>query len=269
MTKTPPNHAELLKKAKRLDREEAAIKRRKLTLARQLIEAGRALGGDQLDEAAPKKKRRVQRRRIAKRMPVAAASRPRATTVPSRKGGRAKSETGWTATMLGILTQADRPMAYAELKAEIMKTPLATKLARTDKSFYGGLLKLEQRKQAIRQNGRVATVAAHERFMRDVAAGLVKEEPPIRNTGGDRTSPAKAALLEILRREVEGASAADIVNELTPKLDLKTRNNKTAVYNLIARLLKRGELVKDGKNVRLPLEVGGLFQHSGTANAVH
>jgi hypothetical protein len=268
MTKALPTHADLLKKASRLDREEAAIKREKLKLARQMMDAARALGGDQLDEVAPKKKRRVPRRRVAKRRIAPTASQPRAATVRA-KAGRAKSETGWTATMLKILTEVDRPMAYADLKAEIMKTPLATKLAKSDKSFYGGLLKLEQQKQAIRQNGRIATIAAHERFKRDVAAGLVKEEPPIRNTGGDRNSPAKAAIFEILRREAQGAPIADIVNELTPKLNLETRNSKTAVYNLIARLVRRGELAKDGKNIRLALEVGNLFQHSGAANAVH
>jgi hypothetical protein len=268
MTKPPPNHADLLKTAKRLDREEAAIKRRKLALAKQLIEAGRALGGDGLIEAAPtKKKRRVQRRRYTKR---AAKPTPLATPKPTeRKGGRTPSETGWTATMLRILTEANRPMSYAELKAKVMNTPLGPTLARTDKAFYSGVAKLEERKQAIRQNGRISTTEAYERLMRDVAAGIAKEEPPIRNTGGDRNSPAKAAIFEILRREAQGAPIADIVNELTPKLNLETRNSKTAVYNLIARLVRRGELTKNGKNIRLPVEAGNLFQHSGAANAVH
>jgi hypothetical protein len=261
--KAPPNHADLLKTAKRLDREEAAIKRRKLALAKQLIEAGRALGGDALVESAPaKKKRRVQRRRYAKRTIKPGPTSPEPAP---RKGGRAPSETGWTGTMLRILTEANRPMAYAELKAEVMKTRLGPTLVRTDKAFYGGIAKLEERKQAVRQNGRIATVAAHERLMRDVAAGLAKEEPPIRNTGGERNSPAKSALIEILRREAEGASPADIVNELTPKLNLQSKNSKTAVYNLINRLVRRGELTKDGKNVRLPVEVSSAFQQSGTA----
>lgn len=266
MTKAP-NHTELLAKAKRLDRDEAAIKRQRLALARKLIEAGRALGGDQLVEAAPpKKKRRIYRRRAVKRAQVA---KPAAPAPQPRKGGRSQSETGWTGTMLRILTEADRLMPYAELKAEIQKTPLAPKLAQSDKSFYGGILKLEQREQAVRYHGRVGTVQAYARYIADVAAGLMKEDPPILNTGGNRKSPAKDALFEILQRDARGAPPADVVNELTQKLNLETKNSKTAVYNLIARLLKRGEIAKVGKNIALPREVENLFQRSGAANAVH
>src|SRR4051794_34685357 len=99
------NPADLLKEAKRIDRDEAAIRRRKLKLAKLLIETGQALGGEDLQaEAAPKPKRRYTRRRRATRINPFAAN---ALALPHHgraRGGRRQSETGWTGTMLKVLT---------------------------------------------------------------------------------------------------------------------------------------------------------------------
>jgi hypothetical protein len=172
--------------------------------------------------------------------------------VPQRlaKADRVLRKKTWPATMLRILKQADRLVPYAELKEELAKTHLAPKLARSDKSFYGSLLKLETMGLAVRNGGRAATTEVFQRFKADVEAGRIKDEP-IRNTGGDRNSPAKKAILDLLLA-TGGASPSAIVKELIPKLDLNTKNSKTAVYNLIARLVKRDELIRDGTIIRLP-----------------
>ena len=249
--------ADLLREAERLDRQEAAMKRDRLKLAKRLMEKAQELGGAELMPEKPgvKQKRRYVRRRRPARAPSRPApssipsqssrSRPQATHRVAKAPGRKFSETGWTGTMLRILTASGQMMTYADLKAEIAKTPLGPKLLSTDKSFYGALGKLEDRKQAIRHSGRIGTPIAYERFMRDVAAGIVKDEP-VRNTGGEHTSPTKSALFAFLENNIQGAPIAEIIGDLEkrPDLDLTGKNSKTAVYNLIARLVRREVLTK-------------------------
>jgi hypothetical protein len=239
MTRLPSNPEKLLKEHKRLKAREAAIKRQRLALAKKLIAAGQEMGGSDLDveTLASRKVRHIARRKP--RM-----GRPKAVRV-----GRRSSETSWTATMLDILTSANRMMSYAELKAEMAKTHLGPKLARTEKSFYGSFLKLEERDQAMRHGGRIGTIKAYKQFLSDVEAGLVKDEP-IPNRGGNRKSPAKEAIFEVLQ-ERDGATPGELVAALTERLDLKTKTSKNAVYNLISRLVRRDELVRTGDKIRI------------------
>jgi hypothetical protein len=252
--KSATTPADLLREAKRLAAQEVAIKRDRLALAKKLIEAGHALGGEDLQVEKPiKRKRRYTRRRhsVASRPPASLRESPRTF---AKKGGRKASDTSWTGTMLKILVEADRGMTYPELKAEIAKTHLGPKLLRTDKSFYGGVGKLEEKKQAFRHNGRVFAASVYERFQRDVAAGIATDEPVRNPGGGDHYSPTKAAVLAFLDENIEGARVAEILSNLEkrPELDLSDRYSKTAVYNLIARLVKREVLTKHEGIVRLP-----------------
>jgi hypothetical protein len=238
-----------------------------LALAKKLIEAGHALGGNDLHSEAPiKHKRRAIRRRRIVRADHAATRQLGGTSSTSARPqakGRRISDTGWTATMLKVLVEADRPMAYAELKAALAKTHLAPKLLRTDKSFYGAIGKLDAKKVAVRHNGRISATAVYERFQRDVASGIAKDEP-VRNTGGEHRSPVKAALFEFLKTNPQGARAGEIINALSKRADLNLtdKNSLTAVYNLIARLVRREVLVRDGSIVRLPHHGNGTHDNA-------
>jgi hypothetical protein len=155
-------------------------------------------------------------------------------------------------------------MPYSELRSELAKTHLGQKLKRTDKSFYGGLLKLETTGLAKRHGGRAATVEVFQRFMDDVKSGRAKDEP-IQNRGENSRSPAKAALFEVLR--ISGsATASELITMLTPRLHLATRNSKTSIYNLIARLVKREELVRSGSIISFP-PANGKRQEDGGDDA--
>src|SRR5688500_7431983 len=83
--------ADLFKEAKDLASQEAAIKRRKIALARKMIEAGQALGGDDLQLETPSKPKRKYSRRRAR---VARAKSARPIQTPAKGDLRVK-ETGW------------------------------------------------------------------------------------------------------------------------------------------------------------------------------
>jgi hypothetical protein len=267
--KSSTDPADLLKEAKRLQAQEAQLKRDRLALAKKLIQAGHDLGGDDLELEVPAKpKRRYTRRRRAVRAPSPPAAPNAPQIAATARRGRGLSAVGWTATMLQIVRDANRPLTYAELKAEIAKTHLGPRLLRTDKSFYGAIGKLETREAAVRHGGRISTPEVYERYMRDVAAGLVKDEP-ILNSGGERVSPTKTAVLEFLGDNVRGAKISEIITDLEkrPELNLPgNKNGKTAVYNLIARLVRREVLVREGDLIRLPRKANGAL-HEGPANS--
>lgn len=255
--------AALLREARSLETEEAAIKRRRLALAKQLIEAGHALGGYDSAREPVKPKRRYRRRRTSHTHTIApAAPAPQASARKSKSGG-------WVPTMLDILVRANRPMAYADVKDAISKTHLGPTLARSDKGFYGSIAKLVARKQIIREGGRLFTPAVYEQFKKDVAAGLATDEP-INNTGGNHTSPRRDAILDLLRANPRGVRTSEIVERLArmPELKLSDKNSVTAVYNLIARLVKRQVLLKDGSVVRLPHHhTNGVSPTTGAAGS--
>jgi hypothetical protein len=122
---------------------------------------------------------------------------------------------------------------------------------------------LESRKQAVRHKGRVFSSAVYERFQRDLKAGLVKDEAAPR-VHGTQESPAKRALLAHLANHPAGLKPGEIVRELAeiPDLNVSDKNGKTAVYNLIARLANRGELVRENGIVRLPAKQNGVSHGS-------
>jgi hypothetical protein len=263
--KSPTYPADLLKEAKRLQAQEAQLKRDRVALAKKLIQAGRDLGGDDLElEVTAKPKRRYTRRRRAVRAPPpppATPNTPQVAATAPQPLGRRLSAIGWTATMLQIIRDANRPLTYAELKAETAKTHLGPKLLRTDKSFYGAIAKLETREVAVRHGGRVFAPEVYERYMRDVDAGIVKDEP-ILNSGSERVSPTKTAVLQFLGDNVRGARISEIVNNLEKRPELNVsgnKNGKTAVYNLIARLVRRDVLVREGDIITLPRKPNGAL----------
>lgn len=262
-TAKPVLPAAILRKFERLTRREAAmeaaIKRNRLALADELEKAVRELRGENAEsEQHQRSKPRVARKRRRRKAGVRIK---KSELAPAKTAAvRRSSEGSWTETMLKIIETADRPLTYAELRNEVAKTHLGPKLAQTEKSFYGGIGKLAGRKQIVRHGGRVFSHRAYERFRRDLEAGIIKDEPV--RYGGRHSSPVKTALLALLERNPLGATPSVIIASLErdsgQKLD---RNGKTAIYNLISRLVKRGDLVRQGPMVHLPL------RHNGAAPA--
>jgi hypothetical protein len=109
--KTTNTPADLFKEAKRLARQEEQIKRAKAALAKRMMAAARELGGTEPSEP-PKRRYRRRRRKTG---PAAPPQLPKHQAVYLPVG----SGKTWTATMLKILVEADRPLTYAELREAV------------------------------------------------------------------------------------------------------------------------------------------------------
>ena len=173
--------------------------------------------------------------------PKAREAKPKQVTLNLR-GGAGKS---WTATILRIVNDHPDGISYAELKDEIGKTHLGSKLAKTEKSLYGGALKLSSNQQIVRHNGWLFTPASFKRFEEAVKAGKIEDKQPTRQ----QRSPVGEAVKAFLENRPNGATSAEIVEELkkNPELSPTLERNKTHIYNVLSRLVDRdGELVKGG-----------------------
>ncbi len=159
----------------------------------------------------------------------------------------------WTATIEGIVKRCGR-ISYDELRAEISKTHLAKKLSKTDKSFYGAIGKLANQSSIIRRNGWLFSSAAHAKLMKDIAEGRAVDEKATSQNPGHQ-SPFGDAIKVFLGSRADGAASTDIIQELrkTPEFFDTIERHKSHAYNVLARLVAQGELVKgEGKYFRAP-----------------
>lgn len=173
---------------------------------------------------------------------------------PPRQNAEPKT---WTAVMETILQKAGR-ISYDGMKTEVAKTPLAKKLAKTDKSFYGAISKLAENKSLVKHNGWLFSPMAHAKLMEDISAGLaIDEKAPDQNAA--HQSPFGDAIKTFMADKREGVTSAEIIGELRkmPEFSVTIERHKTHAYNVLSRLVDKGELVKGGgKYFRAPNKLG-------------
>jgi len=152
----------------------------------------------------------------------------------------------WTNTLLGILEDNHKGMTYNEVRKALENTHLADKLANTDKSFYGAILKLTTKKKIIKHNGRVYSLDAFAQFQRDVASGATKDIPVSLRRGN--RSPTMEAIISFLKSNPNGAEAKEINNMLNKNEQIRpSLENKSYIYNVLANLKNKKEIKKDGR----------------------
>mgnify|MGYP003676012010 CR=1 FL=1 len=157
----------------------------------------------------------------------------------------------WTATIRDALSRAPEGMTFGELKDEIQNGPLGDRLAQTSKSFYGAIGKLESRGVIAKHRGWLFTAETLDQFLKDVAAGKVADKEPL-DVG--RGSPMQDVVIELVRSaQPEGIKSSEVVAALRnhPEFGASVIRNATAGYNIISRLLNRGELMKEGRVLRI------------------
>jgi hypothetical protein len=234
-----------------IDADIKGLMQRKSGLQSLITGARRLLPSSKGVTAAPANQRIKKVRRAAKKK----VGRPPKTAKPPKAPKTSKiykshgEGTTWTATIQGILDNAGRGLTYEELRAEVMKTQLGEKLKRTDKSFYGAIGKLAG-SHLVRHKGRLFANAAYEQFMKDVAAGKAVDKPaPL----AGHKSPMTDAVLEFLKTRAFGAISGEIVRELkkNPEFVPTLEKNKTHIYNILARLKSRDEIIKKGERYLL------------------
>ncbi|MFH1159258.1 MAG: hypothetical protein V1721_10345 [Pseudomonadota bacterium] len=164
----------------------------------------------------------------------------------------------WTYTILKIITEANHGLTYREVKEKIRKTSLAKRLESSEQGFYNAILRLADRDEKIvRHNGRLFTPEAYERFQKDVAAGLIKDEKPL-HSGHPHRSPMGEAITEYLNKIYpRSVNSKELEKEMMKTPDFhQSLRHKTHLYNVLSRLIhERKEVEKEGKLYRAARKV--------------
>ena len=189
--------------------------------------------------------------------PIAAAKTefPKPKLGVRSSGGRKKPRLlSWTGTILSILDRYDRGASYDQLKEEIGKTRLAGRLAQSDKGFYGGVAKVADRNELVKHKGWLFSRGNFDRLQRAIRDG--REDDVEELVTPARGSPMGNEVLRVVRSaHPRGVPTSEVIERLRehPDFGASVRKNATAGYNVLARMVKRGELLKDeNKILRLP-----------------
>lgn len=163
------------------------------------------------------------------------------------KRGKQKNPGTWTSVIHTILTNIGRGLVHSELRAEVAKTELAERLAKSDKGFYGGIAKLvaQDPPALVKYKGRLFAPATYRKFKADVDAGRVEDLEDIPHIGN--ASPFRDAILELMKSYfTAGATSAEIIEELkkNPALISTIIRHPTHTYNVLARMVEHDELLK-------------------------
>jgi hypothetical protein len=159
----------------------------------------------------------------------------------------------WLTEIARILADEKDGVTYDDLRAGIDLGPLADRLRQSDKGLYGGVGKLEAKRELFKHNGRLFSPENYNDFMRRLKAGLVEDvQYPSQQA---RPSPIGDAILAFINANPAGVESGQIVDELRRNpafADVVTRNS-TAAYNVLKRLLDRSQIRKEGR-LYLPKE---------------
>lgn len=170
--------------------------------------------------------------------------------------GRSDKPT-WTSFVESYVSSVNRGVDYEELREAISQSVLGPTLEKTSKSFYGAIGKLLAKGVLIKEDGWLFSVRAYEERKLKKARGEL-DDVPARAPHAKRASPMGDEILRFLGGRPTGASGKDLIAHLVAIEQFRevvTRNN-TSVYNVLTRLLKRGEIGKEGTTYFLPNEKG-------------
>lgn len=194
---------------------------------RSMISAGSVVMPDEEEPAqTPVEKKR---RKLAKRV--------------AHKGG---GDVTWTGTIKDIVLKAKRQMSYKEVRDLIMETKLASRLEQSDKGFYGAIIKLADAGTLVRYKGHVFPPDVYREFEAKRAAGLV---PDLKIANEAHRSPIGEAIKNFMAALGRGAPSGEIIAALRKNEEFAAtvEKNKTHPYNVLARMVRAGELKKKGE----------------------
>ena len=218
--------AEWQERLREIERVEADLRNEKSQIAKKL-EAVKLLIGD-FDEGLPPESQDV------------AASKPSA---PRSRGGKPT----WPSEIERIMEAERKPMTYDMLRAELDRGPLKGEYAKSEKGFYHAISRLQHRGYVSKHKGwlfRSDDLEAHLRAVKEGKANDVREASSQRNR-----SPMGEEVKEFLQIHRQGVESKEVISHLIkdPRFSETLNKNATGVYNVISRLVKRGEIRKEEK----------------------
>jgi len=234
-------------------KEDAALEKRIDTMnarrrsLQELIKHSLALATLEVDSPAPVIKKR---RRNKKKTRTVAVSKP--ATAPAQVDRRRGRRSPWMKFISDLMATADHGVPYAEIRQQAMKVPdLAKALQRSDKGFYHAISRLNKGEQFKAYKGHLFSKDALARFQADLKAGRVRD---IKVPNAAHHSPLGDAIEALAKTRPRGLESGNIIWELrkNPEFAETIEKNKTHPYNVLARLVKTGRLIKRGKRYYSP-----------------
>lgn len=158
----------------------------------------------------------------------------------------------WPIELLKIFEAKDGPLSYEQLKIEVDRGHLKGELSKSEKGFYHAVSRLMKRNLLTKYKGWLIRPENLATIKSEVERGL-RHDLPEASTA--RVSPMGEAIKAFLATKPQGVGGGEVIAHL--KLDERFREtlhrNATGGYNVLVRLLDRGEITKEGK-VYFPLE---------------
>ena len=206
---------------------------RKRTALRSLIDAATSLVAEPSESVFAEEQPRPPKLRRAK---------SKAKKRPLRKGAERPT---WKSVIKAIVESVDRPMPYAEIKAEIRKTSFGADKD-SEKGFYGAITRLLEDGEVVRHKAHLFSHETYRKFQEDLKAGRARH---LKMPNAAHYSPMGEAVKKIIKNRPNGARSGHIKWELrkTPEFAASLDKNPTHIYNVLSRLTKDGFLLKRGK----------------------
>lgn len=161
----------------------------------------------------------------------------------------------WAPQVLKLLRAGPyESLTSAELRRAVEAGPLGDALKVSDKGYYHAVRRLALRGSIAKSHGRIFTINGLKRYKSDVASGRQSVEfgPPTVNA---RQSPMADAIVAFVGKSKHGVFAGHVVDHLLTdeRFAGSVGRNRSAAYNVLARLVSRGQLVRiGGGNYALP-----------------
>lgn len=243
------------------------------SLAKKLEAASLFLDVNAIDEAGTEE--------ATTPIPVSSPSRPAGEAVrPPTSGPRQQrvhrsGEPTWKDVVLHCVESADIGVPYAEMRAFALASPLGERLRASDKGYHNSIGRLAREGTIVRRYGRLFTPAAFERFLAAVDKGQASTTIPQPMAH----SPMGEAILTIVDSHPGELNGKAVIDELrkNPEFDAALTPHETGAYNIIARLVRREQIVRrddgllvPGRNFprdrgNPPLRNGALNGHAASA----
>ena len=155
--------------------------------------------------------------------------------------------TTWTAFLDNLVRERGGKVSYSDAKEAVRASPeLGPIFERTEKSFHGALGKLESARRVVRHQGWVFTPEAYAQHRAAVERGEAVEMSGFNSSA--RRSPMGEAVLSFVYGHPQGVVSKEVVEHVKGIDEFRAvvERNATNVYNILTRLVLRGQLRKEG-----------------------
>lgn len=160
-----------------------------------------------------------------------------------RKGPRPPRAGSWREALKGWIYASEVPLSPADLREIIAKSPKAAEFNKSDKGFYHALTRLQKSGDIIRHAGRYYSPKVFSEMADQAPPEVVSYAAP----NVIIHSPMGEAILDIVSAN-PGITSAKIIETLKGDLEFRATltPHTTGAYNVMSRLAKRGQIVREG-----------------------